>query len=134
MPKTKQTDLNTTVADLKETVRKFSLSHNWHNKDPRQLLLSTQIELAELMEYFQWTKSNDWTPVKKKKTEIAYEFVDIFYYLFDFLNKTDIDFVSAFYEKLKKINKKYPPGEFDVNFYDKQKLHYRKTGKNKTYD
>lgn len=130
----KKNDSNATFQDLKSTVEEFCLERDWKNNDPKQLLLSAFIELAELSEYYQWSKDGKWN--KKKQKEIAFELVDVLFYLLRFINKSEIDFSKHFYEKVEKLAKKYPSTEIKKgNFkYQKIKDEYRATGKNKLYD
>lgn len=132
MSKAKKNDQNTTFLELKNTVEEFCQQRDWQNNDPKQLLLSAFIELAELTEYYQWSKEGHWQ--KDKQKEIAFELVDIFFYLLRFINKSEIDFSQSFFDKVDKLAIKYPAGKRDQEFYNQIKASYRKSGKNKLYD
>src|SRR5687767_6848888 len=111
MNKVPKSDKNTSFQELKDGVEKFCVDRDWHNNDPKQLLLSAFIELGELAEYYQWSPDGKWVDDKKKRKEISFELVDVFFYLFRFINKSEIDFSEAFFEKVKKLALKYPTGK-----------------------
>lgn len=127
-------DSNTTFQNLKETVEAFCQERNWQNNDPKQLLLSAFIELAELAEYYQWSPDGQWQEEKQK--QIAFELVDVFFYLLRFINKSEIDFSQAFFEKVEKLSKKYPATDIQNGTFEYQKVRddYRKSGKNVLYE
>ena len=48
-------DQQTTVAELREIVQRFVDERDWHQfHSPKNLSMSLAIEVAELMEHFQW--------------------------------------------------------------------------------
>jgi len=108
----KQTDKNTNIELLKKEVDSYIEERDWskyHN--PKDLTLSLVIELAELMELFQWEnqesieqKLDDPEEMEKIKEEIA----DVTIYLLSFCNKTDIDLSSTVLKKIEKVKEKYP--------------------------
>jgi len=117
------------LKQIQKDVEDFCVERDWGNDDPNQLISSILIELGELSEYYQW--QNKFKKLsKKKKKEIAYEFVDVIFYLARLANKSDIDLEEAFYDKLPKLAKKFPVGK------DLKKAHieYRSNGKNKLYN
>jgi NTP pyrophosphatase (non-canonical NTP hydrolase) len=117
------------LKQIQKDVEEFSIKRGWENNDPNQLITSILIELGELSEHYQW--QNKFKKLnKREKKEIGYEFVDIIFYLARLANKSDIDLEEAFYDKLPKLEKKFPIGK------DAKKAHieYRKNGKNKRYE
>lgn len=128
-----KSDSNTTLKELKDIVEEFCVERNWQNNDPKQLLLSAFIELGELAEHYQWVKDGDWHQEAEKQKAIAYEFVDIFFYLIRFMNKSDLDFSSTFFDKVDKLAQKYPVS-LKRSEYQKVKDSYRLSGKNQLYD
>ena len=132
--KSSKTDNDTTLQDLRDAVEHFSTERNWVNNDPKQLLLSAFIELGELAEHYQWSSDGAWQTRANKKKEIAYELVDVFFYLLRFINKSDFDFSSNFYQKTEKLAKKYPANLKTNEEYQQAKDSYRRSGKKKLYD
>ncbi len=131
--KTFQIDQDTTLQDLKDVVEHFSAERNWVNNDHKQLLLSAFIELGELAEHYQWSSDGAWQTKASKKKDIAYELVDVFFYLLRFINKSGFDFSSNFYQKTKKFAKKYPTTLKTREEYQQVKDSYRRSGRNKLY-
>lgn len=109
-------------------IEEFCAKRNWENDDPNQLISSIIIELGELSEHYQWSsKFKNYT--EEERVEIAYEFVDVIFYLFRLAGKSGIDLDKAFAEKLKKLETKYPIG----SDWATQHNEYRKNGKSKKY-
>ena len=102
-------DAATTIQELKDLIAKFSKERDWgRHHTPKNLALSISIEAAELMEHFQWDEYH-----KEDKAAIAAELSDILAYAFNFANVMDIDIATAFRDKIKKIEKKYPVEVFN---------------------
>ena len=105
-------DKATNISELKEEVDKYIEEREWkkyHN--PKDLSLSLVIELAELMEIFQWEDQksidemlDDEEELEKIKDEVA----DVAIYLLSFCNTADIDLSSTVLNKIEKIKEKYP--------------------------
>lgn len=120
----KKVDLNT----ISKEIQKFCDIRGWKHTDPNHLITSLNIEIGELSEHYQWEKTfkkfqND------EKTEVGYEFVDVLFYLLRLAQLSDIDISKYFYEKLPKLEEKFPIGM-------KSKVanqEYRKSGKNRLY-
>lgn len=92
---------------LLERIKKFSVDRDWSQfHDPKNLAISLQLEAAEVLELFQWTKDNQ---VKEGKgSELPDELADVFYWLIMLANHYDIDLVEALERKMDKNEEKYP--------------------------
>ena len=105
-------DNSTTVADLKRLMASFVAEREWQKfHDPKNLAASIAIETAELMEHFQWLRSDELEAAKHEAATmqaIGEEVADIACYLLSFANTMDIDLASAIEEKVKKNEIKYP--------------------------
>lgn len=123
-------DAGTTIQELKDLIDKFSKARDWdRHHTPKNLALSISIEAAELMEHFQWDEYQ-----QEDKAAMAAELSDILAYVFNFANVMDIDIATAFRDKLKKIEKKYPVETFNKDNLGKDeffkiKKTYREKGK-----
>lgn len=87
--------------------------------DPKNLSASIAIEAAELMEHFQWLRSDQLDAVAKdaaKMKEVREEVADIFAYLLSFATRMEIDLSSALADKMQKNAAKYPVGRFRGRF------------------
>jgi NTP pyrophosphatase (non-canonical NTP hydrolase) len=113
-------DSETTVAELIKLVEAFVAERQWEKfHDPKNLSMSIAIEAGELMEHFQWLRSEELPSVEqdaKKMAEIREELADIAAYLFSFAHRMKIDVSSALEDKMEKNAKKYPADAFRGRF------------------
>ena len=113
-------DSSATIADLKKLVRDFIAERAWEPfHDAKNLSASIAIEAAELMEHFQWLRSDQLDTVGKDAqamAEVREELADITAYLLSFANKMGIDVSSALEEKMRKNAVKYPADRFRGRF------------------
>ena len=92
--------------DLK-SILKFQKQRNWRQfHTPKNLAISLALETSEILELFQWTKTNS-LPAQKKK-ELEEEIADVYYYLLLLSHETGIDVKKAFKNKMRVNAKKYP--------------------------
>ncbi len=113
-------DDQTTVAELTALVAQFVADRDWQQfHDPKNLSASIAIEAAELMEHFQWLRSDELEAVAndpKAIGEIREEVADILAYLLSFAARMKIDLSSALADKMAKNAKKYPAEQFRGKF------------------
>jgi len=113
-------DSTTTVAELIKLVDDFVSERDWQPfHDAKNLSASIAIEAAELMEHFQWLRSDQLDSVREDPTSMAAireELADIAAYLLSFANKMGIDVSSALEEKMRKNAVKYPAEHFRGRF------------------
>ena len=113
-------DSTTTVAELIKLVNDFVAERAWEPfHDAKNLSASIAIEAAELMEHFQWLRSDQLDSVRddaKTMTEVREELADITAYLLSFASKMGIDVSSALEEKMRKNAVKYPADRFRGRF------------------
>ncbi len=109
-------DSTTTLADLKQLVDTFVAQRDWEQfHDPKNLASSIAIEAAELMEHFQWLRSDQLASVEHdeaKMAEIAEEIADVLAYVVSFASTMKIDLSAALQAKMKKNATKYPADQF----------------------
>ena len=96
--------------DLKNRVINFRDARDWkqfHN--PKDLSLSLILEVAELIEHFQWKSPAEIERhIESNKGEIADEMADVLYYLLVLSNDLEIDLADAMKRKIEKNEAKYP--------------------------
>lgn len=113
-------DSTTTVAELIKLVDEFVAERAWQPfHDAKNLSASIAIEAAELMEHFQWLRSDQLDSVcqdAKAFAEVREELADITAYLLSFASKMGIDVSSALEEKMRKNAVKYPADRFRGRF------------------
>ena len=88
-------------------VLKFRDDRNWkqfHN--PKDLAISISLEVAELLEIFQWSGSD--TVCESKKDKIREELADVLCYAILMADRCGLDMDEIVQEKIKRNNAKYP--------------------------
>lgn len=105
-------DAETTVASLRELVRRFVDERDWRQfHSPKNLSMSLAIEAAELMEHFQWIDTAESRAVgnqPEKLNEVRDELADVLCYALALANELNIDLATAVREKMAKNAVKYP--------------------------
>jgi dCTP diphosphatase len=113
-------DAQTTVAELIKLMDDFVAEREWERfHDPKNLSMSMAIEASELMEHFQWLRSEELTSVledERKMAQIREELADIIAYVLSFASTMGIDLSSALEDKMKKNALKYPAEDFRGRF------------------
>jgi len=113
-------DSTTTVAELRDVMSRFVAARKWEKyHDPKNLSASIAIEAAELMEHFQWIRSDEIDRVRNDEAQmadIADEVADILAYLLSFANAMNIDLSDALSVKMIKNDRKYPPEKYMGTF------------------
>jgi len=115
-----ENDATVTVANLRELVDQFIRERNWYQfHDPKNLSASIAIEAAELMEHFQWLRSDQLEAIQsdnEKMTAIGEELADILAYLLSFADTMHIDLSTTLARKMTKNAKKYPADRYQGRF------------------
>ena len=112
MVKYPQADCDSSVADLRELVRRFVDERNWQQfHSPKNLSMSLAIEAAELMEHFQWVTTDESRRVgdqAEKLAAVGEELADVLCYCLAIANELEIDVSTTMCDKMKKNAIKYP--------------------------
>jgi NTP pyrophosphatase (non-canonical NTP hydrolase) len=123
-------DSEISLGKIRESVSGFIAERNWEEKqNPKNIAGSIVIEAVELYEHFQWASLDEALdrmkdPVFKEKVRM--EIADIMFYLADMANRCDIELGDAFYEKLERLDEKYPADMgLDSERYHEIKEDYR---------
>lgn len=109
-------DATTTVAALKEAVRRFADERAWqpfHN--PKNLSMGLAVEAAELMEHFLWVDAEASRQVANdpaQRDAVADELADVLAYVLNFSQTLGIDLSEALARKLAKNAQKYPADKY----------------------
>ena len=114
-------DNTTTVAELRAVLAKFLAERDWQRyHDAKNLSMSIAIEAAELMEHFQWIRSDELDKLLEdadRRAEITDELADISCYVLSLANALEIDLSSAVMNKVAKNAQKYPIEQFRGQYY-----------------
>lgn len=115
------------IKELKDAIRNFVSERDWDKyHHPKELAISIAIEVAELLEIFQWDEKKDIQAIKEDKEtiyRITEEVADVMMYILSLSNKLDIDLSESILEKLKKNRIKYDKNVvIETGAYRKDKL------------
>jgi NTP pyrophosphatase (non-canonical NTP hydrolase) len=109
-------DSTSTVASLKDAMRRFVAERNWEQfHSPKNLVMGLAVETAELMEHFLWMDNHASRQVVDNSVElgeIADEMADVACYLLALANTLDLDLSDAILGKLEKNARKYPAEKY----------------------
>ncbi len=115
------TDSSTTIAELRQVIADFIAEREWQRyHDPKNLAMSIAIEAAELMEHFQWVRSEETAAVlenERQRAEIIDEVADVACYLLSLANALGIDLSDAVHAKVAKNAAKYPVERFRGRYF-----------------
>jgi len=109
-------DHDTTVAALREVVRRFVADRDWGQfHSPKNLSMALAIEAAELMEHFQWITTEASRHIgeeAEKREAVGDELADVICYALALANELSLDVDTAVRRKMVKNETKYPAPEF----------------------
>ena len=113
-------DSVTTIEELKLIVESFVDERDWKQfHSPKNLAMSLSIEVAELMELFQWLSLDQAQDVMRagdNRENAIDEIADILIYTLAFCNRNNIDIANAVKNKMEKNIQKYPADKFKGHF------------------
>lgn len=98
------------MPDLRDTVRAFAQARDWEQfHSPKNLAMALSVEVAELVEHFQWLSEQDSArPDERAKAAIAQEIGDVLIYLTRLADVLGIDPLQAAFDKVEINASKYP--------------------------
>jgi dCTP diphosphatase len=101
---------NNDLQTLKQRLREFADIRDWNQfHSPKNLSMALSVEVAELVEHFQWlTEDQSKSLTQDKLDEISSELADTLLYLVRLADKLDIDLMTAALNKIELNGKKYP--------------------------
>ena len=99
------------VEEIQKRLRKFAADRDWEKfHSPKNLTMALSVEVAELVEIFQWSNSGGLDEIENPdiRKNIEEELADIFIYLLKISDKLNIDIDKSIHQKIEKNEKKYP--------------------------
>ncbi len=98
------------IQHIQQLVREFAADRDWDQfHSPKNLAMALSVEVAEVIEHFQWlTEDQSRSLPEDKRKAIAEELADTFIYLVRLADKMDVDLLTAAEEKLAANAKAYP--------------------------
>ncbi len=98
------------MEDLKQRLRTFAEERDWVQfHSPKNLAMALSVEIAEIVEHFQWlTEEQSKNLPKEKQEEVEPELADTLIYLIRLADQLDIDLLAAVNSKIEVNERKYP--------------------------
>ena len=98
------------MEDLKQKLREFAQDRDWDQfHSPKNLAMALSVEVAELVEHFQWiTQAQSYITDPENLEEIGQEIGDILIYLVRLSDKLGIDPLQVARDKIPINHSKYP--------------------------
>jgi len=95
---------------LAERLRQFAAERDWEQfHSPKNLAMALSVEVAEIVEHFQWlTEPQSRDLDAGKREEVAQELADALIYLVRLADQLNIDLLEAARHKLAINERKYP--------------------------
>lgn len=114
-------DATTTLAQLRDLLAEFVRQRDWQPyHDAKNLAMSIAIEAAELMEHFQWLRTDE-LPVAlanpQRRAAVAEELADVLCYCLALANTLDLDVSTAVADKIAQNARKYPAERFRGRYF-----------------
>ena len=96
---------------IQSKLREFSKERDWEQyHTPKNLSMALSVEVAELVEIFQWSNDGGLKEIKDpdRRNQIKKEIADIFNYLVKLVDMLNMDLEKASLNKIDENSKKYP--------------------------
>jgi NTP pyrophosphatase (non-canonical NTP hydrolase) len=96
--------------DLQARVRRFAAERDWEQfHSPKNLAMALSVEVAELVEHFQWlTEEQSRTLDARRLEQVRLELADVFIYLLRICDRLGVDLLRAAADKIVLNEQKYP--------------------------
>lgn len=106
------TSVDRALGQLRRLVQEFVSERAWESfHSPKNLAMALAIEVAELMEHFQWLTTEESRHAREdsgRRDAVVEEMADVFCYLLALANEWDVDLAAALVEKMERNRAKYP--------------------------
>ena len=99
--------------ELRDRLRAFAEERDWDQfHSPKNLTMALSVEVAELMEHFQWlSEEESREPPADLREELVEEIADIQIYLVQLADKLGIEILDAAAAKVRENDRKYPASQ-----------------------
>lgn len=98
------------LKELRERLRGFAAARDWDQfHSPKNLAMALSVEVAELVELFQWlTEEQSAAKNEELRRRAAEELADVLWFLVRIADRLDIDLLEAAEAKFAQNELKYP--------------------------
>lgn len=96
--------------ELRDALRRFAAERDWDQFHcPKNLAIALSVEVAELLEHFQWIPDVKSAVIPAEtRDKVREELADVLLYLIRLADKLDVDLLAAAIDKMGVNAKKYP--------------------------
>ncbi len=96
---------------IQQRLREFARERDWEQfHSPKNLSMALSVEVAELVEHFQWlTASQSSSAQAVDREQVATEIADIQIFLIMLADKLGVDIEQSVHAKIEANAVKYPP-------------------------
>ncbi|MBI3836462.1 MAG: nucleotide pyrophosphohydrolase [Planctomycetia bacterium] len=109
-------DEQTTIHEMRQLVEQFVSQRDWHQfHTPKNLAIALAVEVAELMEHFQWLDPQESRALAhdpERRRAVGEELADVVCYALAMANELGLDVSDAVRQKMIKNAQKYPADKF----------------------
>lgn len=100
------------LTQLADDIRAFVSERDWERfHAPKNLVMALSVEVAELLEHFQWLSPEESDALDEEaRAAVAEEIADVQIYLIQLASRLRVDITAAVEAKMRKNAAKYPPG------------------------
>ena len=98
------------LQDLRAALRRFAAERDWERfHSPKNLAMALSVEVAELVEHFQWLSEDESGALPAERlAQVREELADVLIYLVRLADRLDVELLAAAREKMVKNALKYP--------------------------
>lgn len=98
------------VVELQQRLREFADLRDWEKyHSPKNLVMAMSVEMAELMEHFEWmTEEQSLNLGEETREQVALEMADVMIYLVRMADRCGVDLDKSVERKLLLNAQKYP--------------------------
>jgi NTP pyrophosphatase (non-canonical NTP hydrolase) len=98
------------LAGLRDALRRFAAERDWEQfHTPKNLAMALSVEVAELLEHFQWLTAEQSAALDPGAlARVREELADVLLYLVRLADRLDVDLLEAAREKMDRNAEKYP--------------------------
>ena len=98
------------LQDLRAALRRFAAERDWERfHSPKNLAMALSVEVAELVEHFQWLSEDESGALPAERlAQVREELADVLIYLVRLADRLDVELLAAAREKMVKNALKCP--------------------------
>ena len=98
------------LVGLRDAVRQFAADRDWDQfHSPKNLAIALSVEVAELLEHFQWLPEKESASLpQEQQAKVREELADVLLYVVRLADKLNVDLVAAAADKIAINEAKYP--------------------------